>query len=635
MTKYIVQGGHPLFGEVRISGAKNAAVAIIPAALLVDGVCRIENIPQISDVTALLKILEQLGANVRFLNRSDVEIDCRHIATTQVSQELAHKIRASYYLIGALLGRFGEAEVSMPGGCNFGGVRPIDQHVKGFAAMGAEVREGDFICAKASGDRMKGANVYLDVVSVGATMNIMMAAALALLFAGALAQKRQVMLDKVVAVVGGSSILYSEVDDYARQLTEQRRQEGYTSDRDPMNEALEALMTQKLLYNQAQIDSVKVNDADIMARVEEQVQQMVEAEGSIPQLEAKHHMPIFNIREIMRQRYEEQAYANSMQTEVVDKVSVIPGEVERFYKSISKDSLPLVADQYVYAQITKFPKSMTAAKQRTRERLIDMRERVITGKAKFENLARMYSQDPGTMMRGGEMDPSTLEQLDPAFGAALEKMRPGQISEVVESQFGFHIIQLLDKRGRLYHFRHILLRPVYTTEELGGSLNTLDSLVKVIRKDSITFERAALLYSDDAQSKMNGGIVSNHDILERFNAFDAKLTVTKFLKEDFGRFKSLDDYNALNRLKPGEISEAYLTEDMLGNQMAKIVKLVEVIPTHTASLNEDYLRLEEMALQDKQERVFKEWLSKKIDGMYVYISPEFRNGEFENKHWVK
>ena len=179
MTKYIVQGGHPLFGEVHISGAKNAAVAIIPAALLVDGVCRIENIPQISDVTALLKILEQLGANIRFLNRSNVEIDCRHIATTQVSQELAHKIRASYYLIGALLGRFGEAEVSMPGGCNFGGVRPIDQHVKGFAAMGAEVREGDFICAKASGDRMKGANVYLDVVSVGATMNIMMAAALA------------------------------------------------------------------------------------------------------------------------------------------------------------------------------------------------------------------------------------------------------------------------------------------------------------------------------------------------------------------------------------------------------------------------------------------------------------------------
>ena len=194
---------------------------------------------------------------------------------------------------------------------------------------------------------------------------------------------------------------------------------------------------------------------------------------------------------------------------------------------------------------------------------------------------------------------------------------------------------MLDKRGSLYHFRHILLRPVYTMDELNEGVVFLDSIANQIRKDSLSFDKAALQFSDDATSKMNGGIVSNHDILERFNAFDAKLTVTKFLKEDFGRFKSLDDYNALNRLKPGEISEAYLTEDMLGNQMAKIVKLVEVIPTHTASLNEDYLRLEEMALQDKQERVFKEWLSKKIDGMYVYISPEFRNGEFENKHWVK
>ena len=179
MQKYIVQGGRPLFGEVHISGAKNAAVAIIPAALLVNGVCRIENIPQISDVTVLLKILERLGANIRFLNTSDVEIDCRHIHTTHVPQELAHKLRASYYLIGALLGRFGSAEVSMPGGCNFGGVRPIDQHVKGFAAMGADIREGDYILANAEGGRMKGASIYLDVVSVGATMNIMMAAVLA------------------------------------------------------------------------------------------------------------------------------------------------------------------------------------------------------------------------------------------------------------------------------------------------------------------------------------------------------------------------------------------------------------------------------------------------------------------------
>lgn len=461
-----------------------------------------------------------------------------------------------------------------------------------------------------------------------------LAAVLMLLAAGVVGQRRQVMLDKVVAVVGGSSIVYSEVADYARQLVEQRRQEGYTSDRDPMNEALEALMTQKLLYNQAQIDSVEINSNDILSQVEDQVQQMVDMEGSISKLEAKQHMAIFNIREILRQRYEEQAYASAMQREVVSKVTVIPGEVERYYKSLSKDSLPTIADQYVYAQITKFPKSMKEAKQRARERLLDMRERVITGKARFDNLARMYSVD-GTALRGGEMDPTPLAGLDEAFAKTLEGMKPGQISEVVESQYGFHIIQLLDKRGQLYHFRHILLRPEYTSDELGETLNQLDSIADLIHKDSITFEKAALRFSDDAASKMNGGIVSNHDILERYQAFDAKLTVTKFLKEDFGRFKSLDDYNALIRLKPGEVSDAFLTEDLLGNQLGKIVKLVEVIPTHPASLNEDYLRLEEMALQDKQERVFREWLTKKIDGMYVFIDPEYRNGEFENKHWVK
>ena len=179
MNKYIVNGGRPLYGEVTISGAKNAAVAIIPAALMVDGVCRIENIPQISDVTLFFSILDELGAKVRILNRHAVELDCRAIRSTRPSYELARRIRASYYLLGALLGRFGEATVAMPGGCDFG-VRPIDQHIKGFTAMGAEVSvESGYINAKDKNGHLRGANIYLDVVSVGATMNIMMAAALA------------------------------------------------------------------------------------------------------------------------------------------------------------------------------------------------------------------------------------------------------------------------------------------------------------------------------------------------------------------------------------------------------------------------------------------------------------------------
>lgn len=179
MTKYQIHGGKPLYGSIEISGAKNAAVAIIPAALLVDGVCRIENVPQISDVTLILQILREMGAEVRTVNKTTVDIDCSRITNRTVPYELARKIRASYYLVGALLGRFHWAEVPMPGGCNLGG-RPIDQHIKGFVAMGAEVDVvNGLICATTGNGRLHGGQVYLDMVSVGATMNIMLAGVLA------------------------------------------------------------------------------------------------------------------------------------------------------------------------------------------------------------------------------------------------------------------------------------------------------------------------------------------------------------------------------------------------------------------------------------------------------------------------
>lgn len=179
MTKYIINGGKPLYGEIEISGAKNAAVAIIPAALMVDGPCRIENVPQISDCTMLFSILQEMGAKVRTINKNTMEIDCSPIHKAEAVSDLMRKIRASYYLIGAMLGRFGEAIVAMPGGCNFGGVRPIDQHIKGFEAMGTEVdlKNGQIYCKTPNG--LHGASVYMDVVSVGATINVMLAATLA------------------------------------------------------------------------------------------------------------------------------------------------------------------------------------------------------------------------------------------------------------------------------------------------------------------------------------------------------------------------------------------------------------------------------------------------------------------------
>lgn len=450
-------------------------------------------------------------------------------------------------------------------------------------------------------------------------------------------ERRQVMLDKVVAVVGGSSILHSEVAEYAEALVNERRQMGYTSDRDPMNEALEALLEQKLLYNQALIDSVSINSTDINTRIESYLQMLIEEAGGIAELETKEHMPIYSYREMLRTRNEEQAYAQSMRMEIVSKVTVVPGEVERFYNRIDKDSLPIIGEQYVYAQITKLPASLKDAQRRTKERLLDMRERVIKGETKFSTLARMYSLD-GSAIYGGEMEPGPSSMYVRPFAEALEKLKPGQVSEIVETEFGFHIIELIDKKGEIYHCRHILLRPTFTREELMQPTHELDSIARLIRLDSLTFEDAALRFSDDATSRNNGGIVSNHDVLERMGVYDgARLTATRFLKEDFGQMggKSLEDYNALMRLKKGEVSSSFQTTDLNGNQLSKIVKLVDVIPAHVASLDEDYIRIEEMALEDKQTKVYQKWLQSKIDGMYVYIDPAYRSDEFEYDGWIK
>ena len=465
---------------------------------------------------------------------------------------------------------------------------------------------------------------------------ISIALCLCFIGAGVVAQKRFVMLDKVVAVVGNSSINYTDVKQLASQILEQRRSEGYTSDRPAQDEALENLLTQKLLYNQALLDSVEISQTDVVQRVEQQVQSMVDREGSITALEKKTHMAIYHIRDLVRRQIEEQSYAQMMQQTVIGATKIVPGEVERYYKSKEKSDLPVIAEQYMYAQITMFPKNMKEAKLRTRERLIEMRERIVTGKTRFATLARMYSVD-GSAIHGGELEPAPLAGFVKPFADALAELKPGQVSEVVETEFGFHLIQLIDQKGNLYHCRHILLRPTYTIDEILAPMRELDSLANLIKKDSLSFEEAAKKHSDDKYSKMNGGVVTNHDLLERYSAYDAKLTATKFLKEDFGAMggKSIDDYNAIRRLNEGEMSAPFRSTDMMGNELVKIVKLLKIIPAHQASLEEDYLRLEQMALNQKQEKEFNQWLDKKMASMYIYIAPEFRNGEFENKNWVK
>lgn len=444
---------------------------------------------------------------------------------------------------------------------------------------------------------------------------------------GAFAQ--QIVADKVVAVVGNSAILYSEVVDFSKQVLQQRRERGYTSDRSAMSEALENLMLQKMLYNQALIDSVEINLDGVAENVDRQVDAMIADAGSIAELEAREGKPVFEIKSDLRTNAEEAQYAQMMRMTIMNKVTITPGEVEKYYNSLRTDMLPIVPEQYVYAQITKLPSSTTLAKQRTRERLLEMRERIVGG-ARFDMLARMYSQDPGSALQGGEMDFMAAESFEKPFGDALTKLQPGQVSGVVETVYGFHIIQLVEKKGNLYKSRHILLRPTFTDAELAEDITMLDSLATEIKEGRITFEEAAKKHSDDKYSKQNGGLVTNHEMLEMYGANDTSYSRTAFYKEELGR-----DYPYMHSLKPGDLSAPFQSSDMRGNTLTKLIKLIEVIPAHTAGLANDYLQIEEIALQDKQQREFDKWLNKKISTMYVKIDSSMDTSEFENKAWIK
>ena len=209
-------------------------------------------------------------------------------------------------------------------------------------------------------------------------------------------------------------------------------------------------------------------------------------------------------------------------------------------------------------------------------------------------------------------------------------MQPNQISGVVETVYGYHIIQLIDKKGEQYKCRHILLRPTFTDVELADDLKMLDSLRTEVAEGRLTFEKAALEHSDDKYSKQNGGLVTNHELLEVYGANDTSYSRTSFYKEDLGR-----DYTYMRGLKVGEMSAPFQSADMRGNTLTKLIKLLEIIPAHTASLANDYLQIENIALQHKQQSEFEEWLNKKISMMYVRIDPMMSTDEFENKNWIK
>jgi peptidyl-prolyl cis-trans isomerase SurA len=450
---------------------------------------------------------------------------------------------------------------------------------------------------------------------------------------GSFAQQR-LTVDKIIANVGNSVILYSDVVQAEQQLITQYREAGYTPPSDSFYAAFEQLLEVKLGYNQSLIDSLVVSLSNVNAMAGEMTDGMVAEAGSVRALEEKNNMPVYELRSMIAKRLEEQEHWQTMRSEVLRSVKITPGEVEAFFKTFPTDSLPIIPDQYTYAHITKYPPSMTEAKQRLRERMLQMRADLISGASRFEVLARLYSKDQASANRGGELPPFGKNEMVDGFYAAVSKLKPGQFSGVVETEYGMHLIELRGMDGDRYMARHILMTPEYTAEEIGAALNSLDSLARNIRQDSITFEGAAMRYSDDKATRMNGGMVTNLEQLasQTGGQVSAGMASFRFNREQFtGDLYA--DYQKLIAMSKGDVSDAYQSRDLRGNTQAKIIKLLEFYPTHEANLADDYLVIEDSARNNKMEKVYAEWLEKTIEATYIRIDPAYRDGL--DPKWVK
>lgn len=439
----------------------------------------------------------------------------------------------------------------------------------------------------------------------------------------------QYIADEVAAIVGRSHILLSDIERTTGEIVKMRAKEGALSNRSARSEAFETLLLQKLLAEQARADSLDKNvQGTLDGQIESRMQEMIREEGSVKALERKYRKEIYAIKDDLKKEAEDMQLSSLMQSNVMQKVKVTYAEVADFFRKLPTDSLEMMPEQYVYAQIMRVPPATEERKFEVRQKLLEYRQRILAGE-NLGALARLYSMDPGTSRNGGEWGPGDINQLVYPIVEALETAKPGKVTEIIESEYGYHILELLSLKGNLVHFRQILLKPTFTVAETEREMHLLDSIAKKIGTDKQAFEDAVRIYSMDAETNQNGGVVFNSRAAKAM--FDTKYASPKYMKDNLDP----QDYIPLAKLKVGEVSAPYAAIDMRnGNTVYKIVRLNAVIPSHHADLNEDYEILADFALQDKQGRVFDKWINGAIRKMYVWVSPEYRDLEFE-RDWIK
>lgn len=426
------------------------------------------------------------------------------------------------------------------------------------------------------------------------------------------------LIDKTIAVVGNEMISLSELEQEILYM----RMQGMYSDKNMRCEQLERMLENKLFLMQARVDSLSVNQEMVASALSQRIDAMRTQLGGDENVEKTYGKPLYKLRQEWKQQMEDMSLTQQMQQQISSQVpELTPHDVKEYLAETDPADLPMVPIKYQLSQICIYP-DREAANLAVKEKLLGIRERIMNGE-KFSTLARIYSEDPGSARKGGELGLASKSIFWPAFSDAAMSLKPGVISQIVETPDGFHIIEVLEKKGDMFNARHILIKPSYTDEDRQKAFKTLDSLKTEIQNNAVTFQMAARFYSQDAQTKTNGGQMAD------------PYTGSSYFEID--QLKP-EDYAAIKDLKEGEISEPVQSTDnegRNGNTVYKIIKVDKIIPAHTASFDKDYSELLEEARSKKQEAAIDQFINGKIKTTYIIIDPLFKNCDFSREGWNK
>jgi peptidyl-prolyl cis-trans isomerase SurA len=435
---------------------------------------------------------------------------------------------------------------------------------------------------------------------------------------GTIVLRAQVLIESIAAIVGNEVVYMSDLENTVTDL----RKSG---NRTPFDElrcsVFQEMLISKLFIDKARIDSIIVSDDAVDADLNVRMNDAIRRAGSEEALVDYFKKSMVEIRRDIKKTLLEQETVREVQSKIAENISITPGDVKRYFSSIPKDSLPIIPARYEIGVIQLDPPSNEENKAEARQKLLDIRSQILAGKS-FNVLSIMYSEDTESAKKGGEIGFMTRGELEKPYADAAFSLSMGTVSKIVESKFGFHIIQLIDRKAEMVNTRHILIRPQVKPEQAELALAKLDSIANQIRKDSLKFELAAMRYSTHKDSRTNGGMLVSQNPSDRVSW----LTLEELNKEM---------YVKLRDLKVGEISDAFKTTDESNNPVFRIVRLINEVPAHTANIKDDYQILYNATLMNERTKAYDKWIKEKIKSTYIRIGEEYKTCDFLKIGWLK